>query len=352
MVFAQEFTGEDTPYTDLLTETATQTVTQTTTTEDNPYGVGDLFSDTEGDGEQKSLLDRFLSKGAQQTLFKVIQHGSKALKAAKIGRSVYDSLTGKQLNPALKGISDILVLYGVIDPPEKTANADGSTPDGQPTYEGPNLEDSPSLLDLDPDSPRNVYAMARNARAISEGFYENLAGIVLSEDGQQATQAEQEADDLAQQETVAAHDDIIEIVGVSEAQASANMAAAEEVQVIGSEAQGDKSSQSVLKRIALQGAYRSNIDAQTSQQLMGLTAATGHQNRSLSALANLAQVQNRKLSKLEILQASSNKQRAQNNFLLEALKHGDDLKQDIQAASTRNSILTPQIPGLAEAEAE
>ena len=351
VVFAQEYTGSDSTYSDLITGSATEAATAPG---GSPYDVGDIFSsDDKGDaGGQKSLLDKFLSKNAQKTLFKVVEHGSKALKAAKIGRNVYQSLTGKRLDPALQGISDILVLYGVIDPPEKTASGEGSTPEGQPTYEGPNYDDNPSLLDLEPDSPRNVYALARNARAISEGFYENLSGLVLSEEGQQVTQAEQESDDLAQEETVAAHGDIIEIVGVSEEQASANVAAAEEVQVIGSAAQGDESSQSVLKRIALQQGYSTGVNAKTSQQIAGLAAATGHQNRSLSALANLAQVQNRKLSKLEILQASANKQRAQNNFLLEALKHGDDLQQDIQAASTRNSFLTPQIPGLEESKAE
>ena len=352
LVFAQEYTGGDSTYSDLITGSATEAVTAPG---DSPYNVGDLFSSDEGDGAEggkKSLLDKFLSKNAQKTLFKVFEHGSKALKAAKIGRNVYKSLTGKRLNPALQGISDILVLYGVIDPPTKTANADGSTPDGQPTYKGPNYDDNPDLFDLEPDSPRNVYAIARNARAISEAFYENLSGIVLSEEGQQVRQAEQEADDLAQEETVAAHESIIEIVGVSEEQAAANVTAAEQVQVIGAEAQGDKSAQSVMKRLALQQAYGSGISAQTSQQLAGLTASAGHQNRSLSALANLAQVQNRKLSKLEILAASGNKQRAQNNFLIEAQKHGDDLKQDIQAASTRNTILTPQIPGLGDAESE
>lgn len=348
LVHAQAFTGEDTPYTDVITDTATQAVTSPG---DSPYNTSDIFTGSDTDGGQKSLLDRFLSKSAQRSLFKVIEHGSKALKAAKIGRGVYEALSGKQLNPALKGITDILVLYGIIDPPQKTATTEG-TQGGQPPDAGPTYENNPSWLDLEPDSPRNVYAIARNARAIGEEFHEKLTEIVLSEEGQQVMQAEQEADELAQQETVAAHADIIEIVGVSEEQAAANVAAAEEVQVIGAAAQSDKSSQSILKRIALQGGYRSGIDAQTSQQLAGLTATAAHQNRSLVALANMSQVHNRKLNKLEILQASGNQQRAYNNFLLEAMKHGEDLKQDIQAASTRNSILTPQIPGLGEADEE
>ncbi|MGR3280590.1 hypothetical protein ACSYAD_36660, partial [Acaryochloris marina NIES-2412] len=84
---------------------------------DSPYNVGDIYTGSDKGGQPKGLLDRILSKKAQKSLFKVIEHGSKALKAAKIGRNVYRAVTGKRLQPALKGVTDILVLYGIIDPP-------------------------------------------------------------------------------------------------------------------------------------------------------------------------------------------------------------------------------------------
>lgn len=340
-VHAQSFTGEDTPYTDIITQTAAAPG-------DSPYNVSDIYTGSDkGSGQPKGLLDRILSKKAQKSLFKVIEHGSKALKAAKIGRNVYRAVTGKRVQPALKGVTDILVLYGIIDPPKTTAQG-GSSTDGRPTYKGPSYEDNPSRLNIEPNSPREVYAIARNVQAISEEFHEKLTQIVLSDEGQELIQAEEETATLAQEETIAAQDSITEIVGVSEEQASANVASAEEVQVLGAEAQGDKSSQSVLKRLSLQQAFNATIGSQTSQQLAGLTAASAHQNRSLGAIASQNLVQTRKLSKLELLQASGNQQRTQTNFMLEALKHGEDLKQDIQVANTKYSFFTPQIPGLGE----
>ncbi|QUY45611.1 hypothetical protein [Acaryochloris marina] len=344
-IHAQSFTQPDYDYSSVISNTASQPG-------DSPYNVGDIYSSSDkGNGQPKGLLDRILSKKAQKSLFKVIEHGSKALKAAKIGRNVYRAVTGKRLQPALKGVTDILVLYGIIDPPQTTAQG-GSSTDGRPIYKGPSYEDNPSRLDIEPNSPREVYAIARNVRAIGEEFHEKLTQIVLSDEGQELIQAEEATAALAQEEAIAAQDSITEIVGVSEEQASANVSAAEEIQVLGAEAQGDKSSQSILKRLSLQQAFSSSIGAQTSQQLTGLTAASAHQNRSLGAIASQNLVQTRKLSKLELLQASGNQQRTQTNFMLEALKNGEDLKQDIQVASTKYSFFTPQIPGLGEPESK
>ncbi|NJM67370.1 MAG: hypothetical protein HC851_17685 [Acaryochloris sp. RU_4_1] len=339
IVYAQSVTG-DSPY------NVSDITTDTPTFGDSPYNVGDLYPDADsGEGEPESLLDRLFDKKTQRTLFKVLEHGQRALKAAKIAKNVYQSLSGKRVKPALQGISDILVMYGIINPPEKTANT-GNTPDAnKPNYEGPSYEDNPSRFDLEGTTPREVYALARNARAIGEEFHQKLTQLVLSAEGQEAINAEEELGEFAQEEATGSQTDITEVVGISQEQAAANTMAAEQVQVIGATAQGDRSSQQILKRLALQQAYGSTISAQSSQQLAGLTATAAHQNRTMGALTSLGVVQNRKLGILQMLEASGNQQRAHSNFLLESLKYDKDLKQDIQAVSTKLSLLTPQIPG-------
>lgn len=308
----------------------TPTYTEVPTTQ-LPGGLLGTVFDVLGP-KQKPGQARVINE-TQRKLLKVYEYGQKALNAYKIGRAIYDAVDNFSLKRFLGGsITSILANYSKIGTSNPQQGGSGSD---SPLYENP-------------QTPDEVYTQARNDEARRALLPHLMTQLVFSEDGQALIQQQSDQVQQSVTNTIEATQALVQLSAASKEQAAAGAQLAVAVGETGQTAQTKKSSQGVLKSLAVQNTLMAQGTATNGALLSNVVSGQEQQKRSTDALVVSSALAHQQRTTGLHLSASEIALQEQIRAELEQQKDERHRAQEQAALQEQLSLTTLYIPGLAE----
>lgn len=272
------------------------------------FQVDDIYQQSK-DSKPSFLKDLISGPSGQRALhpttlkvFNILGKAQKGLQTYKLGRGIYDAVKGKNPGGIVGGVRSILSLYGLIDPNAAVAAATlgtGNTVGSVLTASAKNQKRLKDAALGKPKTPNQWHVKSINNAALASMAAQSGADLVLSDEGQQRLQAEEEYS-IASLEALEA---VIQDSAQSAVQIRAIEASSQEQAKSSSEvaagAQKAKSTQKAVKDLNTMASIQANL---SSMQVSSLAALNDSQLRQLGATASIAGLHKSQLDKTTTIQ--------------------------------------------------
>lgn len=266
-------------------------------------------------------------------VFNILGKAQKGLETYKAAKGIYNAIGGKNSSGIVSNVRNILLLYGVIDPNSAVASA-AAVDTAQTIATIASAADRKAKLQKaafkDPKTPRQWYIKGLNNDAISSMAAQTGPDIVLSPDGQQRLQAEEEisaasAEALQVVISDAANSAIktrqLEEVAQTQAATSAEVAQG---------AQKRKSTQQAVKDLNTLAGIQANLDAIQASTLAEINGNTLRNLGGMASIVGMQRVQLDKATTMQLMTALNGRQLANINSGVHRA-HNYQVQKDLQA---------------------
>lgn len=316
----------------------------------NPQGIFKVsdIQQAANDAKPNVFKDLFLGPSANRALhpttvkiFDILGKAQKGLQTYKFAKGAYDAIAGKNSNGAIGNIRNILLLYGVIDPNAAVATAAtiGTTQTAATIASATSNSDRIQKAALgQPVTPSQWYVKGINNDAIASMAAQTGPDMILSPDGQQRLQSEEEiAAASAEAIEIVISDAATSAVQVRQYEQTAQTQAASSAEVAQG-AQKRKSTQQAVKDLNTLAGIQANLSAIQASTLAELNDNSLRNLGGMASIVGMQRVQNDKLTTLQLVTALNGRQLANINSGVHR-SHNYTVMKDLQQRKSRQTSL-------------
>lgn len=311
------------------------------------FEVDDIYQDAK-DSKPSFLKDLLSGPNGKRALhpttvkvFDILGKAQKGLQTYKLGRSVYDSVRGKNPGGIVGGVRSILALYGVIDPNAALATAATVGTSQRLATLASATANSQKIKKAalgKPKTPSQWYVKGINNDAIASMAAQTGPDIVLGAEGQEQLKREDEFSAASAEALEAVISDAaLSAVQVRKLQETSQQQAVSSAEVAKG-AQKRKSTQQAVKDLNTLAGIQANLSSVQVAALAELNDSSLRQLGGMASIVGMQQAQLNKTTTMQLMTALNGRQLGNINSGVHRA-HNYNVQKDLQKRKRRGRVL-------------